>query len=191
MCVVQYPEIIQSFICCRISIQNLVMNSYQPTRKRFFKSTRLSSLVIQSNLFSVISFLKAACVIVSVERKLRLLSFSAKWKKGFDGSLRPHMGLKFVPPNLYNRTKGDERHFREKIYNYEHSDTLTLRSSALSRMMRQTAMPTTRETMEPLPENDFPPIANGTAPHHHQNANFATANDHHRACLRDDDLDIF
>lgn len=91
------------------------------------------------------------------------------------------MGLQFVPPNMYNKTKGDERHFREKIYNYEHSDSLTLRSSALSRMMRQTAMPSTRETMEPLPEH----VGNGTAPQHHQNMDFA--NNH----IAGDDVDLF
>lgn len=119
--------------------------------------------------------------------------FPAKWKRGFDGSLRPHMGLKFVPPNIYAKTKGDEQNFREKIYNFEHSDTLTLRSSALSRMMRQTAMPSTREALEPLPENEFSPIANGTAPHyhhHHHNhhVEFSGEEEHHQM---HDDVDLF
>ena len=98
------------------------------------------------------------------------------------------MGLKFVPPKMYNKTKGDERHFREKIYNYEHSDTLTLRSSALSRMMRSSQMPTHRETMTPLPELQFPPmIPNGTAPQQHQNMDYNNTNDNQDQ----EDIDLF
>ncbi|KAH3886608.1 uncharacterized protein LOC127866737 [Dreissena polymorpha] len=86
-------------------------------------------------------------------RKLYVETFPyTKWKKGFDGSLRPHMSLKFMNPRLYARTKGDERSFRDKILNYELSDSITLRSSALSRMMQQTKMPTMKETMEPVTE---------------------------------------
>ena len=79
------------------------------------------------------------------------------WRRGYDGSLRPKMSLKFVDPRIYSKTKGDERQFREKIYNYEMSDTLTLRSSALSRMMNHTRMPTMSE-MDVLPEGHFPPF---------------------------------
>lgn len=62
------------------------------------------------------------------------------------------MTLRFVDPSIYSRSKGEEQQFREKIYNYEMSDTLTLRSSALSRMMHHAKMPTMSE-MEPLPES--------------------------------------
>ncbi|XP_060582114.1 uncharacterized protein LOC132738593 [Ruditapes philippinarum] len=91
-------------------------------------------------------------------RKLYIETFPYRnWRRGYDGSLRPKMSLKFVDPRIYSKSKGDERHFREKIYNYENSDTLTLRSSALSRMMHHTRMPTMSE-MDVLPEGHFPPI---------------------------------
>jgi len=78
----------------------------------------------------------------------------AKWKRGFDGTLRPHMGLRFVDPRLYNQSRGAEHNFRRKILNYENGDTLTLRSSALSRMMQDVTMPTMHETMEMFSEHD-------------------------------------
>ncbi|KAL4224236.1 hypothetical protein ACF0H5_017689 [Mactra antiquata] len=91
-------------------------------------------------------------------RKLYVETFPYKnWKKGYDGSLRPQMSLTFVDPKLYARSRGDEKNFREKIYNYENSDSLTLRSSALSRMMQHNVMPTMHE-MDTVYEQPLPPI---------------------------------
>ncbi|XP_052798117.1 uncharacterized protein LOC128230129 [Mya arenaria] len=79
-------------------------------------------------------------------RKLYIETFPySKWKRGFDGSLRPHMSLRFVDPRMYAKSRGNERQFRAKINNYENSDRLTLRSSALSRMMQDVIMPTMSE----------------------------------------------
>ena len=87
-----------------------------------------------------------------------LISFTEKWKPGFDGHLRPRMPLRFVHPSRYRRTKFEETEFRRKIHQFERTENLTISrppSSTLMRSPMSRARSYSMTTLDPVPERIY------------------------------------
>ena len=100
------------------------------------------------------------------------------------------MGLSFVDPRLYARSKNDERSFRKQIFSFEMSDSMTVRSNTVSRLTRPVI--TAMSNLEPVTE--VPSNSDGDQqPSTSRSSHYKTCGDHsevRQSVLQGDDVEL-